>query len=90
MYFASLREIAGKGDELVEIQDGATVENLLDKLSKTYGQRFAGYVFEEKTGAPRDHFRFLMDGRSITFPQGFKMKIVDGCLLAIIPPIGGG
>lgn len=90
MYFASLREITGKKEELVDVKDGATIENLLHTLSEIYGPRFTDYVFEKKTGTPRDHFRFLVDGTNIMPLQSLKTKITGGSRFAIIPPVGGG
>jgi molybdopterin synthase sulfur carrier subunit len=89
-YFASVREIAGKREEQLEVDDGATVETLLNGLSRMYGQKFTEYVFDEKTHAIRDHIQFLIDGKSAITLQGLKTRIRDGCQFAIIPPVGGG
>ncbi len=89
-HFAELREIAGKREELLEVEDGTTVEDLLHILAKTYGHRFTNYVFDKETDAPSDHLQFLIDGRSATSLQGLKTKLTDGCQFAIIPPVSGG
>lgn len=89
-YFASVREIAGKREEVLEVEDGTTIESLLHILSKTYGSKFVDYVFDEKMHTPRDHLQFLVDGKSASTLQGLKTKIMDGCQFAIIPPVGGG
>jgi len=89
-YFASLREIAGKREEQLEVEDETTIESLLQRLSRMYGSKFVDYVFDEKTGVPRDHLQFLIDGKSATSLEGLKTRITDGCQFAIIPPVGGG
>ncbi len=89
-HFATVREIVGKKEESIEVEDGTTVESLLKLLSKRYGQQFADYVFDRETGVPRDHLQFLIDGKSATSLQGLKTKIPNGCQFAIIPPVGGG
>lgn len=89
-YFATVREITGKREELLEVEDGATVESLLHTLSKMYGQKLVDYVFDKETGAPRDHLQFLIDGKSATTLQGLRTKIPDSCEFVIIPPVGGG
>jgi len=89
-YFASVREIAGKREESIEVEDGCTVGDMLKVLSNRYGAKFVEYVFDEKTGAPRDHLQFLIDGKSATSLQGLKTKLTNGCQFVVIPPVGGG
>jgi len=89
-FFASVREITGKKEELVELKDGATVEDLLKILTEKYGRKFKEYVFDEKSNSPRDTLQFLMDGRSVTTMNGLRTKLYEGCQFAIIPPVGGG
>ena len=89
-FFASVREITGKKEELVELKDGATVEDLLKILMEKYGKKFKEYVFDEKTDSPRNSLQFLMDGRSVTTMNGSKTRLYEGCQFAIIPPVGGG
>jgi MoaD family protein len=89
-HFATVREIVGKKEESIEVEDGITVENLLKILSERYGQQFADYVFDRETGLPREHLQFLIDGKSATSLEGLKTKIPNGCQFAIIPPVGGG
>jgi len=89
-FFASVREITGKKEELVELKDGATVEDLLKILMEKYGKKFKEYVFDEKTDSPRNSLQFLMDGRSVTTMNGSQTRLYEGCQFAIIPPVGGG
>jgi molybdopterin synthase sulfur carrier subunit len=89
-YFASVREIAGKREETIEVEDSCTVGDMLKVLSKRYGAKFVEYVFDEKTGAPRDQLQFLIAGKSATSLQGLKTKLTNGCQFVVIPPVGGG
>ena len=89
-FFASIREITGKKEEDVEVPDNTTVEELIEILSSKYGREFSDYVYDERTGKPRDHLQFLIDGRSASTLQGLKTRLRDGCNFAIIPPVGGG
>jgi MoaD family protein len=88
-YFASIREITGKREEVLDVEEGTTIEKLLQTLSKRYGEKFKEYVFDEK-GTLRDHLQFLLDGKSFTTLEGLGTKITDGCQFAMIPPVGGG
>lgn len=91
-FFASLRELIGKKVEYIEFQDveEATVEKVLKRLSEIYGKDFVEYVFERETGEIQSFLLLLVNGRSITTLEGLKTRIVDGDVLAILPPVGGG
>ena len=89
-YFATVREIVGKREDSLEVEEGTTIEDLLHILSKIYGRQFADYVFDKDSSAPKDYLQFLIDGKSATVLQGLKTRLTDGCQFAIIPPVGGG
>jgi len=88
-FFTTLREIVGKREEQIELPRPITVEALLKQLSKTYGNEFVDYVFDE-LGNVRGHLQFLVNGKSITTMQGFKTMLKNGDQIAILPPVGGG
>jgi len=88
-FFTTLREIVGKREEQIELPRPITVEALLKQLSKTYGNEFVDYVFDE-LGNVRGHLQFLVNGKSITTMQGFKTTLKNGDQIAILPPVGGG
>jgi len=87
--FFMLREITRKRAEEVEVEEGATVHQLLEVLAQKYGQEFRRRVWNE-FGMPRSHIHFLLDGKNIRSLDGFKTRLKEGSTLAIIPPIGGG
>jgi MoaD family protein len=91
-FFGSLRALIGKKVECVEFEDreGATVEKMLNRLSKIYGQDFVEYVFDGKTGEIQSYLLLLVNGRSITVLGGLETRLIDGDVLAILPPVGGG
>ncbi|KYH41288.1 MAG: hypothetical protein AYL32_006430 [Candidatus Bathyarchaeota archaeon B26-2] len=87
--FFMMREITGKRMEEVEIEEGATVHQLLEALSEKYGREFKRRIWNE-FGLPRGHIQFLLDGKNIRSLNGFETKLKEGSTVAIIPPIGGG
>jgi molybdopterin synthase sulfur carrier subunit len=89
-FFALVRELTGKRDEVVDLNDDATVRTLLGKLVDEYGAKFRDYIFDPESKELRGHLQFLMDGRNITLMQGLDTTLREGASLAILPPVGGG
>jgi len=89
-FFALVRELTGKREEIVDLNDQATVRTLLGKLVEEYGVKFRDYIFDPVSQEPRGHVQFLIDGRNITLIQGLDTALKEGTSLAILPPVGGG
>ena len=89
-YFASLREIVGTREEILEVDNDVTVEKFLLFLSNKYGDGFRQYVYKSGSSGLSDNLQFLIDGGSITTLDGINTKLHEGCQFAIIPPVGGG
>jgi len=91
-FFTTLREIVGKREETLEFSEGetVTVNAVLKRLAKLYGKGFTDYVYDSKTGGIKSFLQFLINGRSASTLKGLETELVDGDVLAIIPPVGGG
>lgn len=91
-FFTTLREIVGKREESLEFpkDERVTVGKVLEKLAERYGKGFAEYVYEGKSGDVKGFLQFLINGRSASTLKGLETELVDGDVLAIIPPVGGG
>jgi len=91
-FFGSLRALIGKKVECVEFKDReeATVEKVLKRLSEICGKDFVEYVFDRRTGEIQSHLLLLVNGRSITVLGELETRLIDGDVLAILPPVGGG
>jgi len=91
-FFGSLRALLGKKVECVKFEDRerATVEKVLNRLSEIYGKDFVEYVFDRRTGEVQSYLLLLVNGRSTTVLGGLETRLVDGDVLAILPPVGGG
>jgi len=89
-YFATLREITGKREEQIELRKDSTMSDLLNRLVEIHGSTFKNYVMEEATGSPKGHLLFLIDGTSMNSIGGLNAKLTDGCVVALMPPVGGG
>ena len=89
-FFTTLREITGTREKFLEVQENATVEEVLDKLRREYGKPFEEYVYEKDGKSLSENLQFLIDGQNIFTLSGLKTKISKNAVLAIIPPIEGG
>lgn len=87
-FFTTLREMVGKRSEEFTLPSVATVEHLLERLCKTYGQPFVDYLFEE--GNLRSFLQILVDGKNVNLLDGMKTRLRNGDTVAILPPAGGG
>jgi len=88
--FATLREIVGSGEVVVNLPERVDVGDLLEKLSRDYGADFGNYVIDDKTRRVRRYLQIVVDGKYVSFSEGHGIKLRDGSVVAILPPIGGG
>ncbi len=91
-FFTSLREIVNKREETLTfpVCEKVTVNLVLKTLSQKYGKPFTEYVYNGKTGQPKNFLQFLINGTSTSTLNGLETELKDGVVLAILPPIGGG
>ena len=91
-FFAALRELVGKKVEFLEFsgREEVTVEKVLNRLAELYGTEFVDYVFNGETCEIQGYLTLLVNGRSITTLDGLKTRLMNGDILAILPPVGGG
>ena len=91
-FFTNLREIVNKREETLTFTEGekVTVDLVLKTLSQKYGKPFTEYVYNGKTGQPKNFLQFLVNGTSTSTLNGLETELKDGDVLAILPPVGGG
>ncbi len=90
-FFTNLREIVGQREETLSFTDKkVTVDLVLKMLSKKYGAHFTEYVYDAKTGQPKNFLQFLVNGTSTSTLNGQETVLKDGDVLAVLPPVGGG
>jgi len=88
-FFASARELVGTRGEALELRDGATVKDLLELLARNHGQGLRDYLYDPKSGELRKSIQLLIGDRVISQTGGLATPLTDGCVFALIPPVGG-
>jgi len=86
--FASLREIAGEKERILEFDKPITIYEALNILSNFYGEKFREEVFEAET--PAEKLTILVNGLNIKTLNGVKTVLKDGDEVSIFPPVVGG
>jgi molybdopterin synthase sulfur carrier subunit len=91
-FFTNLREIVNKREQTLTFtgDEKITVDLILKTLSQKYGKPFTEYVYNGKTGQPKNFLQFLINGTSTSTLKGLETELKDGDVLAILPPVGGG
>ena len=73
-FFTTLREVVNKREETLTFSESqtVTVDLVLKTLSKKYGIPFTGYVYDGKTGQPKNFLQFLVNGTSTSTLNGLE------------------
>ena len=82
--FATLRDKYGVKE--IEVECNGTLRDAVEKAAQKIGQDFVKEFFED--GRIRNDRIILVNGRHIQFIKDLKLK--DGDVIAIFPPIAGG
>jgi MoaD family protein len=88
-YFGSLREIVGKREERILIDDDSRVTDLVTMLSDIHGKKFSEFVFDS-TGKLKDGFAYAINGDSVSGDRLRRTKCKEVSEFVILPPISGG
>ena len=84
-----LREIAGKREETLQMEDSSSAVDLIRVLSSKHSQRFSEIVFDKK-GNLREGFAYAVNGDTVNETKLASTKCRDVHEFAILPPISGG
>jgi molybdopterin converting factor small subunit len=88
-YFGGLREIVGKKEEHVLMEDGSVMIDLVKKLSEINGKKFSEFIFDSE-GKLKDGFAYAINGDSVSEARLRRTKCKEVSVFVILPPISGG
>jgi len=85
--FGNLVTILGR-KQVIELDEGATVGTLSNRLAESAGLRRQGYLGNYKVGG--DDLAILVNGRNIHLLDSVETVLKDGDEVVILPPTAGG
>lgn len=89
--FATFREIAeGQRTVVVKLPRGATIKDLIEELSRLFGQEIKDIILDPETGNLKSFNNILVNGHNIRLLQELRTKLDNGDAVAFFPPVGGG
>ena len=83
LLFGKLRELAVR-QQVVSINDGARLRDLVDWLVNKYGADFGEEVDHE------ERWHFLLNGRFYNPSDGMEVSLKDRDVVAMLPMLAGG
>ncbi len=89
LYFGSLKEISGKRQEKVRMEDSASLLELIQELARLHGPRFREFVYSS-SGKLREGLAYALDGETIARSKLGKITCKEAKEFVILPPISGG
>ena len=87
--FATLSDLMGHGEVVLEVPDGSSVGFLLAELVKRYGRALEEALFDAD-GHLAEYVKIMVNGRDVDFLSGLDTELRDGDEVFIFPPVGGG
>ncbi|MEM2210743.1 MAG: ubiquitin-like small modifier protein 1 [Nitrososphaerales archaeon] len=88
-YFAQMRDITGKKEDILNLTKGSTIHDVLNELCKMFGDEMRKYLFKNDNQL-REELQILVNGLSIDSSTLHKKNLLNGDTIVIIPPVGGG
>jgi MoaD family protein len=89
-YLGYIKNLLGKKNEELEIEEGVTLSELLGKLAKTYGQPFKKDVFESGLKDVKTGFVVTVNGILIGQLNGVETKLKEGDNIILMSLMSGG
>ncbi|MCD6506976.1 MoaD family protein [Candidatus Poribacteria bacterium] len=82
-FYAVFRDITGQRE--IDKEFVGTIRQLLEELCDEFGERFRGYVFDERGGL-RKYVKIFVNGRNIDDLDRLETRLGEGDSVAIFPP----
>lgn len=89
-YFGYIKNILNKKEEHFELEDGASLSDLLNKMAGTYGTPFKKDVYEPGLKDVKTGFSVTVNGVLMGQLGGIDAKLADGDNIILMSLMSGG
>jgi molybdopterin converting factor small subunit len=87
---ALVKTLLGRGEMELSLADGATIDDVLRRLTEIGGEKLAPYLAVPKEESAHAPLRVMVNGRDIAALAGRKTVLEEGDDVLIFIPIAGG
>ena len=87
---ALIKTLLGQGEMELSLADGATIDDLVERLTEIGGDKLAPYLAVPKDESAHAPLRVMVNGRDIAVLAGRKTVLEEGDDVLIFIPIAGG
>lgn len=89
-FLGIFQRLSGEKNYELQLQEPATVKDVVIKLSETFSDEFKGILIDTQLGDPRPNTLILVDGKEISALHGLETEIKDAQEIVFVPMVHGG
>jgi MoaD family protein len=90
-YLGHIKNITGKKrEEELEIREDFTITDLLNLLTKQYGEPFKKAIYEPKSTDVKPNYIITVNGYLLNQLKGLETKLKNSDHVVILPIVSGG
>ena len=90
-YLGHIKNITqNRREEEVEMTNNSAVVDLLNHLSKEYGEPFEKAIYEPKAADLKPNYIVTVNGYLLNQLKGIQTKLKNGDHIALLPIVSGG
>lgn len=85
-----LVRVLGEREVAILVPEGSTVADLLEVVAARSNPPATQLLFADPSGTPHPSVRVLVNGRQLSFLQGWQTVLAEEDEVLILPVVGGG
>ena len=89
-FFPYLSSITGTRELGVDLDEGAGLMDLMEKLSEMFGSSFVEALYVAELGPVDPYTSVIVDGKAVLLTERSDTELHEGSTVAFLPPLGGG
>jgi MoaD family protein len=89
-YISLVKSYTNKSQEEITLNDNATITELLDQISKTYGKQFTTEVYDSNKKEMKSTFVAMVNGVLMDQLKGVNTPLKDGDSVILMSLMTGG